>query len=314
MPSYTINSWCYYSLSTVIGTGQLIWTKQANGVNNPGYTPATYDENGPGDNNLTPNELLNPDYSGADATYLGTVTLNGRIFLVFEDEFGQLLGSAASSVPYTDWPAEVDPANIDATVTPICFMSGSLIATATGEKMVQDLKIADQIRTVDGRTVAVKWIGRQSLHKFAAGEQMQPVRIRKGALGEGLPHSDLTVTADHGMILDGLVINASALVNGTTIDWVPMNELPDEVTYYHIETEAHDVILANGAPSETFIDVAGRTAFDNYAEYLTLYGTERIIPEMRQRRISTQRLLPQAIKARLGLVEQANTLDVLLRA
>ena len=112
------------------------------------------------------------------------------------------------------------------------------------------------------------------------------------------------------MILDGLVINASALVNGTTIDWVPMNELPDEVTYYHIETEAHDVILANGAPSETFIDVAGRAAFDNFAEYLSLYGTERIIPEMKYHRITTQRLLPNALKMRLD-IPHADPVDLL---
>ena len=97
---------------------------------------------------------------------------------------------------------------------------------------------------------------------------MQPVRIRAGALGNGLPHSDLTVTADHGMVIDGLIINASALINGTTIDWVPMDELPDRVTYYHVETEDHDVILANGAPAETFVDAVTRSHFDNHQEYL----------------------------------------------
>jgi hypothetical protein len=185
-----------------------------------------------------------------------------------------------------------------------CFASGTQIATVCGEKLVESLSIGDLIHTDDGRCVPIKWIGRQTSHKLFCGPHMQPVRIRAGALGDGLPHSDLIVTADHGMIIDGLVINASALVNGTTIDWVPMADLPDQVTYYHIETENHDVILANGAPAETFVDVAGRTAFDNYAEYLDLYSTERIIPEMKHHRISTQRLLPNAIKARLGIVAE----------
>ena len=123
-------------------------------------------------------------------------------------------------------------------------------------------------------------------------------------MGNGLPHSDLTVTADHGMILDGLVVNASALVNGTTIDWLPVSDLGGSFTVYHVETEAHDVILANGAPSETLIDVAGRAAFDNYAEYLDLYGTDRIIPEMRAHRITTRRLLPDAILKRLSRAPQ----------
>ncbi len=121
------------------------------------------------------------------------------------------------------------------------------------------------------------------------------------ALGGGLPHSDQTVTADHGMVIEGLVINASALVNGTTIDWVPMAELPDRVTYYHVETENHDVILADGALAETYVDIPGRMAFDNYGEYIAVYGAERIVPEITMPRITSARLLPEAIKARLGI-------------
>ena len=162
--------------------------------------------------------------------------------------------------------------------------------------------------------MAVKWIGRQTVQKLLAGPRMQPVRIRAGALGGGLPHIDLTVTGDHGMVIDGLVINASALINGTTIDWVPMEELPDRVTYYHVETEDHDVILANGAPAETFVDIPGRRAFDNYREYLDLYGAERIIPEMDRPRISAQRVVPDHIKARLGIVEPEVDWDAPLTA
>lgn len=46
---------------------------------------------------------------------------------------------------------------------------------------------------------------------------MAPVGIFAGALGDGLPHSDLTVMADHGMMADDLVINASALAKGSSI-------------------------------------------------------------------------------------------------
>ncbi len=184
-----------------------------------------------------------------------------------------------------------------------CFAPGTAIATPDGNTAVEHLAPGDRVQTDGGGAVPVKWIGRQTVHKLFAGPHMQPVRIRAGALGGGLPHSDLTVTADHGMIIDGLVINASALINGTTIAWMPMDELPDRVTYYHVETEDHDVILANGAPAETFVDYAGRQAFDNYQEYVDLYGAERIVHEMDRPRISSQRLVPEAIRARLGIVE-----------
>lgn len=183
----------------------------------------------------------------------------------------------------------------------ICFAAGTMITTPNGHCAVEDLVIGDNIVNAEGKGIAVKWIGRQTLQTVLNGQTAQPVRISQGALGEGLPNRDLTVTPDHGMVIDGVVINASALVNGTTINWVPLSELPDTVTYYHIETENHEVIRANGAPAETFIDYVGRRAFDNHAEYVDLYGCERIIPEMAAPRISTARLLPEAIRARFGI-------------
>ena len=59
--------------------------------------------------------------------------------------------------------------------------------------------------------------------------------------------------------------------------------------------------LANGAASETFVDYAGRKAFDNYNEYEALFDAERTIPEMPRPRISAQRLIPEHIKTRLGV-------------
>lgn len=148
------------------------------------------------------------------------------------------------------------PLVVNATGYTMCFAAGTQIATSTGPRDVERLDIGDVIQTADGTMTPVKWVGRKTVHKLFSGPHMQPVRIKAGALGGGLPHADLTVTADHGMVLDGLVINAAALVNGTTIDWVPMDNLPTQVTYYHIETEHHDVILANGAETETFVDAS----------------------------------------------------------
>lgn len=205
---------------------------------------------------------------------------------------------------------DIDTVNIVIT----CFAAGSQIATPDGETSVEALAIGDKVRSATGENVSVKWIGRQTVRKLFSGPRMQPVRISAGALGAGLPLSDLTVTADHGMVIDGFVINAAALVNGSTIDFVPMAELPDQVTYYHIETEHHDVILANGAPAETFVDMPGRKGFDNYQEYLDLYGAERLVPDMGRPRISSQRLLPGSIKARLGIEEPAIDWDLPIRA
>lgn len=196
----------------------------------------------------------------------------------------------------------------------LCFAAGTRLATPDGEAEIETLRIGDLLQTADGRAVPVKWIGRQTVSRLFSGSQTQPVRIRAGALGDGLPYSDLTVTAEHGMIIDGYVINASALVNGATIDFVPMDELEDRFFVYHVETENHDVIFANGAPAETFVDAVTRQNFDNYQEYLDLYGAERIVPEMDRLRISSQRLLPASLKHRLGIVDTISGIDDAIRA
>ncbi|MEM1388001.1 MAG: Hint domain-containing protein [Pseudomonadota bacterium] len=187
-----------------------------------------------------------------------------------------------------------------ASVAPICFLAGTGIATPAGEVPVETLRIGDLVTTAGGAPVPVKWIGIRTIYpRFGHDPRLEPVIISRGALGQGLPTRDLYVSADHGMILDGLVINAAALVNGTSIRFVPAAALPVAITYCHIETEAHDVVLANGAAAETFADVVSRRGFDNHQEYLDLYGAERVIPEMKAPRITSARLVPTDVSDRL---------------
>ena len=135
-------------------------------------------------------------------------------------------GSANAVGPETD--------TVNVVIT--CFGKGTLITTPTGKCTCEALKIGDLVRTAGGRDVPVKWIGRQTVRTLFRKDRMAPVRIATGALGDGLPHSNLTVTADHGMILDGMVINASALINGTSINWLTTAEVAHPLVVYHIET------------------------------------------------------------------------------
>lgn len=254
---------------------------------------------------LTPPSPIQP-YSGY------TIEINGNDYAIF---LSGSLPNAFFIIPYfsavedlssligTSVSQTISFSGDNASVVNLCFVGGTLIATPRGERAVEDLAIGDLVTTRQGHAVPVKWVGRQMIKhpvNVTADETLAPVCITAGALGN---HSDLYVSADHGMIVDGLVINASALVNGDTIRFVPTSEMPTAFTYYHIETEHHDAILANGAPSETFIDVASRTRFDNYQEYFDLYGTERIIPAQPLPRISSARLVPDAIKIRLGMAQ-----------
>jgi len=108
----------------------------------------------------------------------------------------------------------------------------------------------------------VLWVGRRKV-KLAgnpAADLLAPIRIKAGALGECTPHRDLLVSPDHCMYLDGALVPARLLVNGTTIT---VERGLSEVTYYHIELENHDVLLAQGAAAESWIDTNNRAWFEN---------------------------------------------------
>ena len=104
------------------------------------------------------------------------------------------------------------------------------------------------------------------------------------------------------MLVGGVLCEAGALVNGTTITRVPLSEFGGSYTVYHVETEAHEIILANGALAETFIDNVSRRAFENYAEFEELYGDQPEMKELPYPRASNARHLPMRIKNGLGIV------------
>lgn len=201
---------------------------------------------------------------------------------------------------YDEFAADPDKFLSGGGFTQVCFAAGTMIATPNGEVAVEELSIGDIILTASGTQVPVKWIGRQTVGPLAAANNL-PVCVRQDALAPGTPNQDLVLTAGHALIIDGLAINASALVNHSTIDYIPRRELPEAVTYYHIETENHEVIIANGTEAETYVDYITRQAFDNYDEYVELYGIETRIVEMPQPRISTRRHVPQVVRERLGI-------------
>ncbi len=155
-----------------------------------------------------------------------------------------------------------------------CYCRGTRILTSRGEIEVEDLRVGDHIFTHRGDTRRIRWIGQRGYAgRFAAGNrELLPIRISAGALEDGVPKRDLFVSPMHAMYLDDVLIPASALVNGSSITQV---ETVDQVEYFHIELDTHDVILAEGAASETFVDDDSRGMFHNAAEFRILYPDAR---------------------------------------
>ncbi|GBR46076.1 Hint domain-containing protein [Neokomagataea thailandica] len=152
-----------------------------------------------------------------------------------------------------------------------CYCPGTLIMTPTGERPVEDLAIGDLIVTANGQHRTVHWIGRRAYDPiFAFGNRdILPVCFRAGSLGNNLPKRDLTVSPLHAMFLDGYLIPALHLVNNHTIHQITQPETT--IAYIHIELESHDLLLAEGAPSESFVDDGSRGMFHNAHHYTEQY-------------------------------------------
>jgi hypothetical protein len=153
-----------------------------------------------------------------------------------------------------------------------CFLAGTCILTACGEVAVEDLRVDDLVHTVLGEANApIIWIGRREVDcaRHATPRQVRPVRVAAGAFGPGRPHRDLLLSPDHAVYVNEVLIPVKHLINGSTIVQVPMQR----VTYYHVELPAHDVLLAEGLPAESFLDLRDGS---NYANRL---GPTRLHPD-----------------------------------
>jgi hypothetical protein len=154
-----------------------------------------------------------------------------------------------------------------------CFLKGTTIRTADGDRKVEDLSAGDLLPSVFGGTCAIQWVGRYSFKKGDPTKSwvrgVLPIRIARSALGDDVPHADLYVTQTHAVLVDGVLVAAGNLVNGTTIIRYDAAEL-DRLEYFHIKLPHHDVIYAEVAPCETLLKVNENAA--NFAEYLRQYG------------------------------------------
>ena len=219
-------------------------------------------------------------FTSGDTIDLATIAFdpNGHVGPVTADDFLPVVEGGNSyelglSGDYTGDMFQLAPDASSGTLLTVevpCFLAGTLILTSQGEVTVEALAAGDMVVTASGEHRPVRWIGTRSYagRFLAANPNVQPIRFRAGSLGDGLPRRDLLVSPEHAMFLDGVLIPARCLVNGSTI--VQQRGL-ERVDYYHIELDTHDVLLAESAPSESYLDDDSRGMFHNASEFAAMY-------------------------------------------
>ncbi|UYV39427.1 Ig-like domain-containing protein [Rhodobacteraceae bacterium D3-12] len=142
-----------------------------------------------------------------------------------------------------------------------CFTPGTAIATPKGERMVEELNEGDKIITRDNGIQEIRWIGRRALtgHELARMPNLRPILIQKGALGDNLPEHDILVSPQHRMLMTGDKAQLYFEEREVLAAAKHLTDLPgvDEVgtlgvSYVHFMFDQHEVVLSNGAWTESF--------------------------------------------------------------
>ena len=228
-------------------------------------------------NNFAVNDSVSWHINGntESAQYLGYYVVNNKEYPLIKNADGYyLLGqTAAGSYPITK--ASLAPNGA------ACYAAGTSIRTHFGSVPVENLSVGDLIVTASGTTRPIRWVGsrltycRQALRPC----EVMPVRVAAHAFGENRPACDLFVSPGHAICVDVLgevLIPAGALVNGSTIQQIDV----DEVTYWHVELDSHDIILAENLPAESYLDMGDRGFFKE-SEVVDLVAGPDIDPSQR---------------------------------
>lgn len=245
-------------------------------------TPATWSVTVQNDGALDPE-----DYSVMiSSSGLLTITLLPGAMIPSTGVSMSLVVSASSGNGNGNNDSLIVSVQVDADAVP-CFAAGTMIETEVGARPVEQLELGDQVITLNGQLMPIRWIGSRTLDSATLKRcpNLKPVLIKRSAFGEGLPNKDLYVSPQHRIFVSGW---RAELLFGESDVFVPAIHLVNEksiirdnsnkqVSYFHFATEEHQVVFANSLPAETLYpgDVALSAVSRSAAQELKM-----IFPEL----------------------------------
>jgi hypothetical protein len=259
---------------------------------------------------------FNINEAGSSMPAFGTV--EGLAFV------GGVGGFPPVGVPLTVRSAREGPSQPYADLaTPICFATGTLIATPRGRARVETLQVGDPVLTLDRGYQPIRWIGRRRLAgpDLRADPKLRPVRIRAGALGAGMPDRDLVVSRQHRVLANSVIVSRMLGVRDVLVPAIKLTGLPGvevvhdaaQVDYWHFLFDRHHVVWSNGLPTESLFtgpEALKSVAPAARAEILALFPelagprhrADPARPALERGRVA-RRLVARHVKNRKPLVE-----------
>ena len=186
----------------------------------------------------------------------GGANATGTVFRISNSNFAAPAPTQATNPTLPSNPNLANPAPCYVTGTRIRVLRGRIVSDVTVEQLVE----GDIAITASGKPRPICWVGSRSYVGLTAPRHDCPVRFRAGAIADGIPTRDLLVSPDHALWIDGLFVAAGHLVNGTSIT---RGKAIADLTYWHVELDSHDLLLAENTLAESFLAAPGvRAGFD----------------------------------------------------
>ncbi|MHA6262068.1 Hint domain-containing protein [Arenibacterium sp. CAU 1754] len=192
----------------------------------------------------------------------GAVTVENVKDAPLADTYEMAAGDSGDDADFDAVWIDLDATSVPQyeTMTP-CFTPGTLIATPKGERKVEELEIGDRVITRDNGIREIRWVGRKLLTgaQLAREDHLRPILIRAGALGVNLPERDMMVSPNHRILVSSdktalyfeereVLVAAKHLTGLDGVDMVDVSS----VTYVHFMFDQHEMVLSDGAWTESF--------------------------------------------------------------
>ena len=201
-------------------------------------------------------------------TYTGDVGGSPVTFTLLQYSNPQLIVVTSGNVEVGDIIANTNNSIVDAPPSPydtlpdyVCFAAGTHLTTPHGARPVESLKAGDFVSVVGKPAVKIGWAGHRQITsgELLRNPKLYPVRITKGALGNGLPERDLLVSRQHRILLNSKIVGRMLDTDETLVPAIKLTPIPgifiddtvQEITYHHILFSDHEIVYSEGAPSES---------------------------------------------------------------